>query len=84
VRCFVRPAGNMKTLPAGRVEMVCGDLDNPDSLEAALEGVDALVNLASLGFGHAEGIIAAGSRGCNRMWMWELLLELSKQKRQGI
>lgn len=38
-----------------------GDLDDPASLDAAFAraGVDTLVNLASLGFGHAPAIISA-------------------------
>jgi len=59
VRCFVRPASNVNLLPVDRVELAQGDLDDPASLETALTGVDALVNLASLGFGHAEGIVGA-------------------------
>lgn len=39
------------------VEWVIGDLSNPESLTAALHSVDALVNIASLGFGHAESIL---------------------------
>lgn len=40
---------------------VDGDLDEPASLDAAFgaSGAEALVNLASLGFGHAEAIVAA-------------------------
>lgn len=40
---------------------VAGDLDDPASLDAAFtaSGADALVNLASLGFGHAPAIVAA-------------------------
>jgi uncharacterized protein YbjT (DUF2867 family) len=39
------------------VEWVIGDLSDPEALTSALHGVDALVNIASLGFGHAETII---------------------------
>ncbi len=40
---------------------IAGDLDDPASLDAAFSasGADALVNLASLGFGHAPSIVAA-------------------------
>ena len=43
---------------------VPGDLDDPESLddafaEAAAEGTEVLVNLASLGFGHAPAIVSA-------------------------
>jgi uncharacterized protein YbjT (DUF2867 family) len=59
VRCFVRPSSDTRPLPVGQVEIVHGDLDKPASFQTALSGVDALVNLASLGFGHADGIVAA-------------------------
>src|SRR5262249_47967900 len=36
-----------------------GDLGDPGSLRGALDGQDVLVNVASLGFGHAEGIVRA-------------------------
>lgn len=38
-----------------------GDLEDPDSLDLVFEGADCsrLVNLASLGFGHAPAIVAA-------------------------
>ncbi len=62
VRCFVRPSSDTRRMPPGHVEIVHGDLDRPASLEAALNGMEALVNLASLGFGHAEGIVAAAVR----------------------
>ncbi|MCA1697249.1 MAG: NAD(P)H-binding protein, partial [Actinobacteria bacterium] len=40
---------------------VYGDLDDPGEVDTALtsSGADALVNLASLGFGHASTIVAA-------------------------
>ena len=62
VCCFVRSGSDLSFLPEGEIELVVGDLDNPESLEDALNGVDALVNLASLGFGHAEGIVAASEK----------------------
>jgi uncharacterized protein YbjT (DUF2867 family) len=41
-------------------EPVPGDLDDPASLdEAFAQGADALVNIASLGFGHAPAIVSA-------------------------
>lgn len=45
-------------------EPIGGDLDDPDTLQRALETARAevLVNLASLGFGHAPGIVAATQR----------------------
>lgn len=41
-------------------EPVAGDLDDPASLDAAFScGADALVNLASLGFGHGPAVVSA-------------------------
>jgi uncharacterized protein YbjT (DUF2867 family) len=57
VHCFARSGSDRSRLPA--VEWAEGDLADTDSLYKALLGVDALVNIASLGFGHAEGIVTA-------------------------
>jgi len=62
VRCFIRPASKTNVLPVKHLELIQGDLADSHSLQAALSGVEALVNLASLGFGHAEGIVAAAVR----------------------
>lgn len=59
VRCLTRATSDRAPLSALTVEWVTGDLSNPEALTAALRGVDALVNIASLGFGHAEDIIAS-------------------------
>lgn len=59
VRCLVRRSSATDVLPRDRVEMAQGDLDDRASLDGAMVGVDALVNVASLGFGHAPGIIRA-------------------------
>ncbi|MCK6585422.1 MAG: NAD(P)H-binding protein [Anaerolineales bacterium] len=57
VRAFVRPTSDRSPLSALEVEWATGDLANTESFSAALRGVDALVNIASLGFGHAESIL---------------------------
>ena len=59
VRVFVRPTSDRSPLSALTVEWVTGDLADAESFTAALRGVDALVNIASLGFGHAESIVKA-------------------------
>ncbi|HND49567.1 MAG TPA: NAD(P)H-binding protein [Anaerolineales bacterium] len=59
VRALVRPTSNRSPLSALTVEWVTGDLADAESFTAALRGVDALVNIASLGFGHAESIVKA-------------------------
>ncbi|GAB4506808.1 MAG: NAD-dependent epimerase/dehydratase family protein [Anaerolineales bacterium] len=57
VRAFVRPTSDRSPLSTLTVEWAIGDLSNPETLTAALHGMDALVNIASLGFGHAESIV---------------------------
>lgn len=57
VRVFVRPTSNRSPLSALTVEWATGDFANPETFTAALHGVDALINIASLGFGHAESIL---------------------------
>jgi uncharacterized protein YbjT (DUF2867 family) len=59
VRCLVRRTSPTSVLPAKGVELVHGELEDRSSLDQALRGVDALVNIASLGFGHAPNIAAA-------------------------
>lgn len=59
VVCFVRPTSNRQFLPVDRLSFIEGDLDDSASLTAALSGCDAIVNIASLGFGHANGIVQA-------------------------
>jgi uncharacterized protein YbjT (DUF2867 family) len=66
VRCLVRATSDTSPLPVAEVELVEGDLSDQPSLERAFRGADVLVNIASLGFGHAPNIVnaalAAGTR----------------------
>lgn len=62
VRCLVRRSSDICVLPNNSVELVYGDLNEPETLERAFEGVHALVNIASLGFGHAFNIVQAAAR----------------------
>ncbi|PDV99968.1 SDR family oxidoreductase [Candidatus Chloroploca asiatica] len=59
VRCLVRSTSDTSILPQGQVELVYGDLSDLHSLKLALQGVDAIINVASIGFGHAPGIVQA-------------------------
>ena len=59
VRCFSRPTSDRSPLSAPEVEWAIGDLADTQALLSALRGVDALVNIASLGFGHADKIVAS-------------------------
>lgn len=67
VRCFVRSGSDLRRLPDHGVSVAVGDLGRPDTLVRALEGMDALVNVASIGFGHGPGIVhAAETAGVGR------------------
>lgn len=47
-RCLVRQGGRTDMLPAGKVDIASGDITDPASLPAAVQGVDAIVHLASV------------------------------------
>ncbi len=67
VRCLSRSTSDRTPLSALTVEWAAGDLSNAESLTSAMHGMDALVNIASLGFGHADNIInAAKAAGIKR------------------
>ena len=59
VRCLSRATSDRSSLPQPEIEWVLGDLSDPAALTASMQGTDALVNVASLGFGHAESIVSA-------------------------
>lgn len=59
VRCLVRRREAVAVVQALGAEAFLGDLADGDAFTGMLRGCDALVNVASLGFGHADGIIAA-------------------------
>lgn len=59
VRCFVRETSDRSPLSTLPVEWAIGDLSTPQALTSALRSVDALINIASLGFGHADNIITS-------------------------
>lgn len=48
VRCLVRRSSNVRALEALGVRLVTGDLGDPASLGAALDGADTVLHLASL------------------------------------
>jgi len=64
VRCLVRNAASLKTRKwYGEVEVVCGDLTQPESLPPALEGVSSayyLVHSMSSGHDYVEQDLKAG------------------------
>lgn len=60
IRCFVRETSDVSLLKKySNVELVYGSFDNIETFENALDGVDTLINIASLGFGHGPSIIQA-------------------------
>ena len=67
VRCLYRASSDRSQLPQPEIEWVLGDVSDSQSLSSAMQGTDALVNIASLGFGHADSIIrAAQNAGIKR------------------
>jgi len=64
VRCLYRASSDRSLLSGLDIDWVLGDVSDSPSLSAAMQsaqGADALVNIASLGFGHADTIISAGT-----------------------
>ncbi|HEX5840786.1 MAG TPA: NAD-dependent epimerase/dehydratase family protein [Anaerolineales bacterium] len=61
VRCLYRPTSDRSGLLSAHpdIEWVEGDLSRTQSLASAMHGSDVLVNIASLGFGHADSILHA-------------------------
>lgn len=59
-RCLVRATSDVSSLRD--VELVHGDLADADSLARALDGVDVLLNTASIGFGHGPALVAAAKK----------------------
>ncbi|MCM3610389.1 NAD(P)H-binding protein [Planococcus sp. MERTA32b] len=60
IRCFVRETSDIRYLKDySNIELVYGSFDNIETFENALEGVDTLINIASLGFGHGPSIVQA-------------------------
>ncbi len=67
VRCLYRATSDRSViLPAlenadyaKNIEWTLGELSDTASLTTTMQGADALVNIASLGFGHADSIICA-------------------------
>jgi nucleoside-diphosphate-sugar epimerase len=67
VRCLYRPGSDRSVLPYPEIEWVLGDLSDSQALSASMRGTDALVNIASLGFGHVDSIVrAAKDAGISR------------------
>lgn len=59
VFCFVRKSSNTSVLEGCTEGFLRGDLNNQRELSTALKGMDILVNVASIGFGHGPSIVRA-------------------------
>jgi nucleoside-diphosphate-sugar epimerase len=59
VTCFVRKTSNLDKIKRLNVNYVFGELDDYKSICEALNGKEALINIASLGFGHGPNIVNA-------------------------
>ena len=62
VRCFVRRTSNIQNVEKFGYELVYGDFEDFDSLGQAMSGCNTLINMASLGFGHASGIVKTAEK----------------------
>src|SRR5436190_16716749 len=62
VRCLQRASSDRALLPQPEIDWVVGDLSNPEALASSMQGADILINIASLGFGHADSILHAATR----------------------
>ena len=59
VRCLYRASSDRSPLAGLNIDWALGDVSDTQSLTSAMQGTDALVNIASLGFGHGDSIIRA-------------------------
>jgi nucleoside-diphosphate-sugar epimerase len=61
VRCLYREGSDRSFPLRGQpeIEWTLGDVSDSQALSASMQGTDALVNIASLGFGHADSILSA-------------------------
>ena len=67
VRCLVRSKDKAAEIAASDAAVEMGDLGDVERLTSALRGCDTLINVASIGFGHAPGILrAAEAAGVDR------------------
>ena len=59
VRCLHRRDSDRSSCPQREIEWVEGDLSDSRVLGSSMKGSEALVNIASLGFGHTDSIVHA-------------------------
>jgi nucleoside-diphosphate-sugar epimerase len=67
VHCLYRESSNRSYLPQPEIHWHLGNLEDQQQLTECMQGSQTLVNIASLGFGHAEPIVkAAQTAGIER------------------
>ena len=67
IRCLHRRESDRSPLPHPEIDWVEGDLSETQALASSMRGADVLVNIASLGVGHADSILhAAQTAGIQR------------------
>ncbi len=59
VRCLYRASSDRSFLPQPEIDWALGDVSDLQSLSTAMQGTSVFINIASLGFGHADSIISA-------------------------
>jgi len=59
VTCLYRSSSDQSVLPQPDIDWVPGNVADRVGLTGAMKSSDTLVNIASLGFGHADAIVAA-------------------------
>jgi nucleoside-diphosphate-sugar epimerase len=59
VRCLYREGSDRSVLAQPQIEWTLGELSDVRALSASMRGTQALVSVASLGFGHADPILRA-------------------------
>jgi nucleoside-diphosphate-sugar epimerase len=59
VTCFVRETSNLAKIKQMNIPYIFGELDDYTSICNALKCKESLINIASLGFGHAPNIVKA-------------------------
>ncbi len=62
VHCLYRESSNRDVLLQPEIQWHLGSLEDPQEMIYAMQGCDALVNIASLGFGHAETIVHSAQK----------------------
>ncbi|NLF71971.1 MAG: NAD-dependent epimerase/dehydratase family protein [Candidatus Anammoximicrobium sp.] len=80
IRCLVRPTSRVRHLRKAGAELVLGDVNQPDSLAAAVRGVDTVFHLAGLvAASGAEALMQVNGEGT-----WNLARACASQPRPPV